>query len=260
MPQNREEGLTLIELLITITLMAVVSALVLPIITANITLVSQESTNRSLTEIANFIRDWDRAEGTITVVDGRLQANYNGMDVENIALPEGFALLGSGTLSDPYRFASLTGDQAALIAPTDPTPSPTQTSTTDPTPTPTPTPTTGTTTTTSDPVVVADGTLTQPSTVAATTGTIGDGLTFSRDANKLILQAPRANWAQIQVTYTQASTQTVTLQKRQSNGTTVGGTLLKVSNAEIHILLPSTQPFTLAVNYNGGSTGYFFFL
>lgn len=271
--KTNSEGLTLVELVMMIAVLAIVTAIVWPITAAQVTMISLESKNRSLTEIANFIRDWDRADGNIYVTaDGELQANYNGMDVEHIRFPDEYILVGDGSLANPYLLQSKFGST---------TPSPTPTATTAPEPTPTataaapePTPTattvapeptpTATTepapTTTTTPTVIPDGTLQAPSTVTATSGSIGTGLSYVRTGDKVTITSNSANWEKIMVTYTVSSTQTVELTKKTGNGTTVGSVLKKISNTQVEILLPSSQPFTLTVTYNGGSTGYFFFM
>lgn len=271
--KTNSEGLTLVELVMMIAVLAIVTAIVWPITAAQVTMISLESKNRSLTEIANFIRDWDRADGNIYVTaEGELQANYNGMDVEHIRFPDEYILVGDGSLANPYLLQSKFGSTTPAPTPAATTaPEPTPTATTaapEPTPTattvaPEPTPTATTEpapTTTTTPTIIPDGTLQAPSTVTATSGSIGSGLSYVRTGDKVTITSNSANWEKIMVTYTVSSTQTVELTKKTGNGTTVGLVLKKISNTQVEILLPSSQPFTLTVTYNGGSTGYFFFM
>lgn len=71
---NREEGLTLIELLITISVLAIVSAIALPVINNVVTSSNSNALTQSQTDATNFLEKHNAAGETI--VSGNVLSGY----------------------------------------------------------------------------------------------------------------------------------------------------------------------------------------
>lgn len=102
---NRSEGLTLIELIVTIAVLAIVTAIAVPVIN-NVISSAEEASKITETKVAiDFVNRWDNAGATLTIADTRIIANFDGITAEYSHIPEGYALAGTGTVEDPYVLA-----------------------------------------------------------------------------------------------------------------------------------------------------------
>lgn len=95
-----QKGLTLIELLITIAVVAIVAAISVPVIN-NVILSAKANADRNQAVIVmDFIAEW---ESGILLQTGNLIEGYLETElIKKISVPDGYLLAGSGTESDPY--------------------------------------------------------------------------------------------------------------------------------------------------------------
>lgn len=102
MVENNNGGLTLIELLITIAVIAIVAAITVPVVNNVIFAAKQQSDQVQAVIIIEFIEKWDSAGGTLLQTDNILNAYLEAELTEILEVPDGYALQGSGTEEDPY--------------------------------------------------------------------------------------------------------------------------------------------------------------
>lgn len=110
---HSQQGLTLIELLITIAVLAIISAIAAPVLINQVEASRYNALIRSLHEVTTFITKWDNA-GAVIVEDGDhiLHASFpDTPDAEQIESLDGYSLAGTGTEADPYMI-TLTGSSA----------------------------------------------------------------------------------------------------------------------------------------------------
>jgi prepilin-type N-terminal cleavage/methylation domain-containing protein len=100
--RNNSKGLTLIELLITIAVIAIVAAISVPIVNNVIFSAKQQSDKNQAVIIIKFIEKWDSAGGTLLQTDNVLNAYFESELTEKLKVPDGYLLTGAGTDSDPY--------------------------------------------------------------------------------------------------------------------------------------------------------------
>lgn len=95
-------GLTLVELLVTFAVLAIITAIAVPVVT-NVISNSEVSAKRTETKVAiDFIYRWDRAGANLAINGTKIYAVFDGITAEYSDIPEGYALTGSGTEEDPY--------------------------------------------------------------------------------------------------------------------------------------------------------------
>lgn len=82
---NKEDGLTLVELLVVIALVGVVAAIALPIVSNVLSGAQSSATSASATNKANFTRDWSAAGATFETDANNTYAVVNGTTVAQIA-------------------------------------------------------------------------------------------------------------------------------------------------------------------------------
>lgn len=97
----KEKGLTLIELLITIAIIAIVAAISVPVINNVINNSRIAADEAQAVIVIDFIEDWAQA-GQLTQVSTTLNAFLEGELIEQIEVPEGYLLIGDGSENSPY--------------------------------------------------------------------------------------------------------------------------------------------------------------
>lgn len=100
-----DRGLTLIELLVTLAVLAIVSAIAAPILINQVEETRYQATIRSLEQVTQFVKKWDAAGATITLdADNYLRADFEEyQDAEEIENVVGYMLVGTGSDLDPYQ-------------------------------------------------------------------------------------------------------------------------------------------------------------
>ncbi len=98
---RKEEGLTLIELLIVIALVAIVAAIALPILLNVLSGAKSSATSDTNTAVTNFVRDWSSAGYDIAINNAGVvyalgdtangTATATGVPIAQIADPNGVA-------------------------------------------------------------------------------------------------------------------------------------------------------------------------
>jgi len=99
---KNQKGLTLVELLITIAVLAIVTAIALPIVTNVVVNSRAEADRQQYILVVNFIDKWDSAGGTLTQTGNRIEADWSGSLHEYIEVPDNYILSGAGSDADPY--------------------------------------------------------------------------------------------------------------------------------------------------------------
>ena len=82
---NKEDGLTLVELLVVIALVGVVAAIALPIVSNVLSGATSDANSASATNKANFSRDWTAAGASFQTDADNTYAVVNGDTVAQIA-------------------------------------------------------------------------------------------------------------------------------------------------------------------------------
>jgi prepilin-type N-terminal cleavage/methylation domain-containing protein len=99
--EKNSKGLTLIELLITIAVIAIVAAISVPVINNVINSSRAAADAAQAVIVIDFIEDWEQA-GQLTQVSDSINAYLEGELIEQIEVPDGYLLSGTGAESDPY--------------------------------------------------------------------------------------------------------------------------------------------------------------
>jgi prepilin-type N-terminal cleavage/methylation domain-containing protein len=100
--RKNSDGLTLIELLVTVAVLAIVSAIAVPVVN-NVVSNAEVNAKKTETKIAiDFIYQWDQAGAELAINGTKVFAVFDGITAEYSDIPEGYALTGSGTPEDPY--------------------------------------------------------------------------------------------------------------------------------------------------------------
>lgn len=103
--QKNESGLTLVELLVTFGVLAIVSALALPVIN-NVVRSAELAAKTEETKVAiDFVNRWDNAGADLIIAGTKIFAQFEGLTAEYSDIPDGYALTGTGTMEDPYVLA-----------------------------------------------------------------------------------------------------------------------------------------------------------
>lgn len=96
------KGLTLIELLVAIAVVAIVTAIAVPVVNNVVANVRESADARQAVLVMDFIEEWDSADGVLAQTPARIEAYFQTILTEYIEVPDGYLLTGDGSTADPY--------------------------------------------------------------------------------------------------------------------------------------------------------------